>query len=83
MAQLATTASRQTPLYLGAAFGDSGTLIGSQLAWETGWLAYNDALEQMAGLSQPALRAAWQEVRRAEVAATLDRLLGPTPAGGR
>ncbi|MGY1841559.1 MULTISPECIES: EAL domain-containing protein [unclassified Modestobacter] len=83
VAQLATTASRQTPLYLGAVFGESGTLIGSQLAWETGWLAYHDALEQMAGLSQPALQAAWQEVRRAEVTATLDRLLGPAPAGGR
>ncbi|MGY1845257.1 putative bifunctional diguanylate cyclase/phosphodiesterase [Modestobacter sp. SYSU DS0875] len=83
VAQLATTASRQTPLYLGAVFGDSGTLIGSQLAWETGWLAYNDALGQMADLSQPSLQAAWQEVRDADVSTTLDALLGPTADGSR
>ncbi|MQA32499.1 putative bifunctional diguanylate cyclase/phosphodiesterase [Modestobacter roseus] len=83
VAQLATAASRQTPLYLGAVFGGTGTLIGSQLAWETGWLAYSDALEQMQELSQTSLRTAWEGARGVEVSRTLDQLLGPAPGGGR
>ena len=87
VAQLATTASRQMPLYLGAMFaggdgGDGGNgLIGSRLASETGWLAYTDALDQMADLSQSALVDRWREVSGSSVFARLDALLTPAEDG--
>ncbi|WP_222193347.1 putative bifunctional diguanylate cyclase/phosphodiesterase [Modestobacter italicus] len=86
VAQLATTASRQMPLYLGAMFGgadgvDEGGLIGSRLASETGWLAYTDARDQMADLSQPSLVERWQEISSSEVATSLDAVLTPTEDG--
>jgi len=83
-AQLATTASRQMPLFLGAMFGDdaSDSLIGSRLAWETGWLAYTVAVDQMDALSQPALRERWESVSSSVVTTSLDAVLAPTAAPG-
>ena len=87
VAQLATTASRQMPLYLGAMFGSGpdggggGGLIGSRLASETGWLAYTDARDQMADPSQPALVARWQEVSSSTVSTGLDAVLTPAQDG--
>ncbi|WP_146251665.1 putative bifunctional diguanylate cyclase/phosphodiesterase, partial [Modestobacter versicolor] len=82
VAELATTASRQMPLFLGALLGDGGgdSMIGSRLARETGWLAYTDALDQMDDLSQPALRRQWASARDSSVVASLDAVLTPTDA---
>ncbi|MGX5654192.1 putative bifunctional diguanylate cyclase/phosphodiesterase [Geodermatophilus nigrescens] len=78
VAQLAQDASRQMPLYLGSLFASDNALIGSRLAWDTGWLAYTDAKRQMDELSQPSLRTAWQEVQRSDLMVEMDRLLTPT-----
>jgi len=83
-AELATAASRQMPLFLGAMFGDdtSDSLIGSRLAWETGWLAYTDAVDQMQVLSQPALADRWEQVRASPVTTSLDAVLAPSAGVG-
>lgn len=85
VAQLATTASRQIPLFLGALFsgadGDAGLMIGSRLAWETGALAYADALDQMSRLSRPQLRERWQAVRSSDVMTALDAVTAPSDEG--
>jgi diguanylate cyclase (GGDEF)-like protein len=80
VAELATAASRQMPLFLGALLGHSadGAMLGSMLAWQTGTLAYDDALEGMADLSQPALRDRWQSARTSAVVTSLDAVLTPT-----
>ncbi|MGY1651170.1 putative bifunctional diguanylate cyclase/phosphodiesterase [Geodermatophilus sp. SYSU D01119] len=78
VAQLAQDASRQMPLYLGSLFAADNAMIGSRLAWETGWLSYTDAKRQMDELSQPSLRTAWEEVQRSDLMQEMDRLLTPT-----
>ncbi|MBM7806171.1 hypothetical protein JOD57_002008 [Geodermatophilus bullaregiensis] len=82
IATLTQTASRQTPLYLGSLFAPDTALIGSRLAWETGWLSYTDAQRRMEELSQEPLRAAWAQLRESELVTGLDALLTPasTPA---
>ncbi|MEX5718749.1 putative bifunctional diguanylate cyclase/phosphodiesterase [Geodermatophilus maliterrae] len=77
IATLAQDASRQTPLYLGSLFAPDTALIGSRLAWETGWLSYTDAQRQMEELSQESLRAAWVQLRESELMTGLDALLTP------
>ncbi|MGY1736316.1 putative bifunctional diguanylate cyclase/phosphodiesterase [Geodermatophilus sp. SYSU D00684] len=78
VARLAQDASRQMPLYLGSLFAADTALIGSRLAWETGWLSYTDAKRQMDELSQGSLRRAWEEVRDSDLVTGLDRLLTPS-----
>jgi diguanylate cyclase (GGDEF)-like protein len=75
-AQLAHIASRQMPLYLGSMFIPTGDgIVGSRTAWETAWLDYSYAQRQMADLSQPALVAAWEEVRDSDAVAEVDERL--------
>ncbi|WP_369256106.1 putative bifunctional diguanylate cyclase/phosphodiesterase [Geodermatophilus amargosae] len=80
VAQLAQDASRQMPLYLGSLFAPDDALIGSRLAWETGWLSYTDAKRQMDELSSGSLRTAWQEVRQSDLMTGMDTLLTPSDA---
>ena len=76
VARLSQIASKQMPLYLGSLFvADDQSLIGSRTAWQTAWLDYTDAKRQMEGLSQPALIAAWEELRASEAVSQLDGLL--------
>ncbi len=77
IATLAQDANRQTPLYLGSLFAPDTALIGSRLAWQTGWLSYTDAQRQMDGLSQESLHAAWVELRDSDLMIGLDAQLTP------
>ncbi len=90
VAQLTHIASRQMPLYLGSMFVSAGdSIVGSRTAWQTSWLDYTDARRQMDGLSQPALSAAWGQLRASDAVADVDALLsaglaesGPVPTLG-
>ncbi|WP_448641315.1 putative bifunctional diguanylate cyclase/phosphodiesterase [Geodermatophilus sp. URMC 63] len=82
IATLAQDATRQTPLYLGSLFAPDGALIGSRLAWETGWLSYTDAQRQMEELSQESLHAAWVQLRDSELVTQLDALVTPATTAG-
>ena len=77
VAQLASSAVRQMPLYFSALFPDGESTVGSRLAWQTGWLDYTDARAQLDGLSQPDLRAAWSTTRSSTVVTELDGLVAP------
>ncbi|MGR7024163.1 putative bifunctional diguanylate cyclase/phosphodiesterase [Geodermatophilus sp. URMC 62] len=82
IATLAQDATRQTPLYLGSLFAPDGALIGSRLAWETGWLSYTDAQRQMEELSQESLHTAWVRLRDSELVTQLDALVTPATTAG-
>ncbi|WP_346620321.1 EAL domain-containing protein [Blastococcus montanus] len=73
IAQLAQSASRQLPLFLGSLLGGGGDeLIGSRTAWQTVWLDYLDVRRQMQTLSQESLRVAWDEVRTSSVVSRVE-----------
>ncbi|PWW22575.1 diguanylate cyclase (GGDEF)-like protein [Geodermatophilus normandii] len=80
VAELAQAASRQMPLYLGSLFAADDALIGSRLAWETGWLSYTDAKRQMDEVSSESLRTAWHRLRGSDLMTRLDTLLTPSDA---
>jgi diguanylate cyclase (GGDEF)-like protein len=82
IAHLTHVASRQMPLYMGSLFvSDDGNVIGSHTAWQTTWLDYVQAQNQMDGLTQPELRAAWKDVRTTDAVESLDELLSAGAAG--
>ncbi|TKJ20810.1 EAL domain-containing protein [Blastococcus sp. CCUG 61487] len=82
IARLTHVASRQMPLYMGSLFvSDAGSVIGSHTAWQTTWLDYQQAQHQMAGLSQPQLRAAWEDVRATPAVVEIEGLLAAGAAG--
>ncbi|SDF93966.1 putative bifunctional diguanylate cyclase/phosphodiesterase [Klenkia brasiliensis] len=84
VAGYAQAASRQMPLYLGSMIDQqAGSLIGSRLGWETGWMAYTDARAQLDGLSDPTTTAQWREFTATPAVQGLDRALDPaaTPPG--
>ncbi|MGY1806644.1 putative bifunctional diguanylate cyclase/phosphodiesterase [Blastococcus sp. SYSU D00669] len=74
-AQLAQSASRHLPLYLGSLFAPTDSVIGSRMGWQTAWLAYSDARRQMEDLSQPALRREWEEVMSSAAVTQVDEVL--------
>ncbi len=76
-AQVAQDASRQMPLFLSSLFASDATVVGTRLAWETGWLAYTDAKRQMGTLSQESLRTAWERVEGSALMTAMDTLLTP------
>ena len=82
VAELTQNASRQMPLFLGSLFASDNAMIGSRLAWETGWLSYTDAKRQMDELSQESLHAAWVGVRDSDLMRQMDALLTPTDTPG-
>ncbi|WP_116450907.1 putative bifunctional diguanylate cyclase/phosphodiesterase [Blastococcus litoris] len=82
IAQLAQSASRQMPLYLGSLMVGGESLIGSRTAWQTAWLDYTDARRQMAGLSSATLARSWDQVRDSPVVTGVDTVLSSGVAGG-
>ena len=79
LAEYAQQASRQVPLYLGSLLGrGTDSLVGSRLAWRTGWLAYTGAREHLDHLSQPGLRDSWEAMAASNPIRTLDSVLDPT-----
>jgi diguanylate cyclase (GGDEF)-like protein len=84
VAGYAQAASRQMPLYLGSMIDqEAGTLIGSRLGWETGWLTYTDARSQLADLSDDSISARWRQFAATPAVLALDEALDPaaTPPG--
>ena len=78
VAGYAQAASRQMPLYLGSMIDqEAGSLIGSRLGWETGWLAYTDARAQLADLSDPSIATRWREFATSPAVVGLDAALDP------
>ncbi|MPQ96680.1 EAL domain-containing protein [Modestobacter sp. I12A-02628] len=84
MAEYAQAASRQLPLWLGSVVHDGpDELIGSRLAWETGWLHYTDLRQQLESLSQPSLRQSWAGFAASDSVRALDKVLDPTASRDR
>jgi diguanylate cyclase (GGDEF)-like protein len=84
VANYAQAAARQMPLYLGSMVDQqAGSLIGSRLGWETGWLTYTDARTQLDGLADPATAARWRGFAATPAVQGLDGALDPaaTPPG--
>ncbi|SDH11732.1 putative bifunctional diguanylate cyclase/phosphodiesterase [Klenkia brasiliensis] len=84
LAGYAQAASRQMPLYLGSMIDqEAGSLIGTRLGWETGWLTYTDARAQLDDLSDPATAARWRAFAATPAVVGLDAALDPaaTPPG--
>ncbi|GHE14535.1 putative bifunctional diguanylate cyclase/phosphodiesterase [Klenkia taihuensis] len=84
LAGYAQAASRQMPLFLGSMIDqEAGSLIGSRLGWETGWLAYTDARAQLEDLADPATAARWRLFAAGPAVLGLDGALDPaaTPPG--
>ncbi|MCO7220803.1 bifunctional diguanylate cyclase/phosphodiesterase [Klenkia sp. PcliD-1-E] len=84
VAGYAQSASRQMPLYLGSMVDQqAGSLIGSRLGWETGWLTYTDARAQLLRLSDPAVVGGWEAFAATPAVRGLDAALDPaaTPPG--
>ncbi|MCO7219942.1 EAL domain-containing protein [Klenkia sp. PcliD-1-E] len=84
VAGYAQAASRQLPLYLGSMIDQqAGSLIGSRLGWETGWLTYTDARAQLDGLSDEDVAARWRAFATTPAVQGLDDALDPaaTPPG--
>jgi diguanylate cyclase (GGDEF)-like protein len=75
VARLARTASRAVPLFLSTQTTISG-VDGPALDWRAAWRTYTDARQQMDELGQPALQAAWAEVRTSEAVTAVDDVLG-------
>ncbi|RBY80354.1 GGDEF domain-containing protein [Blastococcus sp. TF02-09] len=75
VAHLAQIASRQAPLYLGSLFIPSDdSLIGARGAWQTAWLDYVDARNEMRNLSQASLRTQWEAIDATPAVAEVDAL---------
>jgi diguanylate cyclase (GGDEF)-like protein len=81
VAELAQSASRQLPLFLGSAFAYGDGLIGSRTAWQTAWLGYTGAQAQLSNLSQDSLRTQWQDVRGSDVVTELETVLAAGAEG--
>ncbi len=84
VAGYAQAASRQMPLYLGSMVDQqAGSLIGSRLGWETGWLTYTDARAQLDDLTDASIGARWRAFAATPAVRGLDAALDPaaTPPG--
>jgi diguanylate cyclase (GGDEF)-like protein len=84
VAQLAQDASRQMPLFLGTQLSrlvEGETAETFRQAWNVAWVDYTDARRRMEDLSQPALRAAWDDVRASEEFSAVDALLSARADG--
>ncbi|MFQ1000881.1 putative bifunctional diguanylate cyclase/phosphodiesterase [Modestobacter sp. SSW1-42] len=73
IARLARTASRAIPLFLSTQTTISGN--GAALDWRAAWRSYTDARDQMTELAQPALVAAWDDVRTSDALTAVDDVL--------
>ncbi len=80
-AALAQASARVFPLFLAAQLEAGDLTVGSRLAGESAWLAYQDAQRRMGDLSQPALMAAWERTRATSLMVDLDGLLAAQAAG--
>ncbi len=80
-AALAQASARVFPLFLAAQLDAGDLTIGSRLAGESAWLAYQDAQRRMSDLSQPALVAAWERTRATQLMTRVDGLLAAQAAG--
>jgi diguanylate cyclase (GGDEF)-like protein len=73
VADFATVAARMVPKFIGTQLVGVGDV--DRGAWLTDWDAYQHAMEDLTGLSQPALVERWQELAAAPEVTTIDSVL--------